>query len=161
LAAAAWCALESADTRGARRRAAESARIASRLRIPGLEYAAHAVTFLVEAEAKHRGAADASLERALAALERVRAGLGPAALGGAVLRGGDAWFARAVRHVLERDPGAKGGRAALSLLERWRARGLVDLLGDAVRTGTSGAETKRIDALRARVASIENRLEGA
>ncbi len=152
LAAAAWCALAQGDVVTARRLARSAGRQGERLGVPGLVHGAAAVRFLVEDAAGRRSAASAALAEALAALEDVRAGLGPEQMRRAVLRGSEGWFARAVRHVLESD----GPEAALALVERWRARSLVDLLGAADRIDE---DDERIAALRARVARLERRLE--
>ncbi len=154
LVAAAACALETGDVAGARRRGGVAARIATRLRAPALEFGAAAVLFLVEDRARRRAAADRHLETAMHALERVRLGLGPDALRAALFRGRDAWFARAVRHVLE---GPRGEARALALVERRRARALVDLLG---ASDLVGPRDERVAALRARVAVLERQAEG-
>ncbi len=152
--AAAACLLAAGDARGARRETTAAMQLARGLDLPALRHAHAAVRFLVADATGERDAASLALDEALAELERVRAGLGPDALRAAVLRGREAWFARAVRHVLD---GPGGADAALALLERWRARALRDLLAGATRLA-SGEAT--LDALRDRLAQLERRVEG-
>lgn len=154
-AAAAWCAAETGDFAAARRLAQTAARDAARAGVPGLEFAAAAAEFLAEDVAGHRDAAGRALRRSIDALERVRAGLGPDAMRAALLTGREAWLARAVRHALADDDGPA---AALALVERFRARGLVDLLGAA---DAAAPRDERVARLRARVALLEQRTEGA
>ena len=151
--AAAWCALEDGDVEGASQLARAAERDASSLDVPSCSFAASAVRFLAEDERGNRRAASTALERAFEALERVRRGLGPDAMRAALLTGSERWFARAVRHVLA---GNDGGPKALALLERWRARALVDLLGSAERIRDGDAEVRR---LRASLAALERRLD--
>lgn len=156
LSAAAWATLEARQFDDAARLASEAGRIADRLGIAALQFAARAVRFLAEADAGHRVAADAALSEASDALESVRSGLGPDAMRAALLRGREAWLARAVRHLSE---GPDGARRALAFLERWRARSLLDLLGDAGAGARPGSD--RVAALRRVAAALERRAEGA
>ncbi len=152
--AAAWCALDEGDLPRARRLAQVTERSATRLPHAGLVHGAAALLFLVEHRAGRRAVASRALARALSALERSRETLGSDALRSAALRGSEPWFAAAVRHVLQ---GRGGETRALALVERWRARALVDLLGASARVG---GDEQRIAALRARLAALEERLGG-
>jgi hypothetical protein len=154
-AAAAWCAAEAGDAAKARRLARAASRDAERTGVPGLAFAAAAAEFLAEDAAGRRGPAGRALRRSIDALERVRAGLGPDAMRAALLTGREAWLARAVRHALAGDDGPS---AALALVERFRARGLVDLLGAA---DAAAPRDERVARLRARVALLERRADGA
>lgn len=154
LVAAAACARAAGDPGGARRALARAARDLDALALPALLHGAEAVRFLVEADAGNRQAADTALSAALTALESLRAGLGPDRMRAALLGGAEGWFARAVRHVLE---GPGGAVAALRMVERWRARALVDLLGDAARLEEP---SERLAALQTRVRLLESRLGG-
>ncbi len=111
-----------------------------------------ALRFHVEVQARRRAAADAALEVALLALERVRDGLGGDVQRAALLEGREAFVVRAVRHLLD---GPDGARRALELLERYRGRALRDLAQDAARI-VGGASD--LDPLRARVAALESAL---
>lgn len=155
LAAAAWCAMHTGDAAAARRLAAASARAASPLGVASLDFAAAAVLFLVEDGAGRRAPAAAALARSVAALERVRAGLGSDAMRAALLTGREDWLARAVRHSLA---GPRGAESALALVERFRARALIDLLG---ASDSAAPRDARVAALRARVAVLERRAEGS
>ncbi len=154
MAAAAWCANESGDAKGARRLAAVAARVATPLGVPGLDFAVAAVQFLVEDTAGRRAPARAALDRSIAALERVRAGLGQDTMRAALVTGRETWLARAVRHELA---GPRGPEAAHELVERFRARALVDLLGAADAAAPRDA---RVAKLRARGAVLEKRALG-
>ena len=157
LAAASWCATESGDPRAGAHLATAAERIAAKLPVPGLRFAAAAARFTAEAHASKASAASAALRRAFDALESLRAGLGPDALRAALLRGSERWFASAVRHVLDTD----GDGAALELVERWRARALVDLIGAGDRVGGGAVDDDDpMPALRARLAVLEHRLAG-
>ena len=158
LAAAVWCA-DAAETFGkdAVVWATDAEHAAEALAVPSARFAASAARFLSETR---RGAiteagADKALDRAASALEDLRAGLGPEAMRAALLRGREAWLARAVRHLLSRPDGP---RRALAFLERWRARSLLDLLADARAQEDDGGRTA---ALRRVVAALEKRAEGA
>ncbi len=168
LTAAAWSAWAAGDAAAARRDLARAARDLGDLDLPSAVHAREAVAFLVAADSGRRAAADRALAAALGALERVRDGLGADAFRAAALRGREAWFARAVRHVLD---GSGGAPAALALLERWRARALRDLLAGAARlaagaidgTGAGTADSTSemagdADALRDEIARLERRL---
>lgn len=151
---AGWCAFEDADLAAARRHASTAAKTAERLGLPNLVHGAAALRFMTEDAAGDRRAAAKSLRTALASLERARDDLGSQAMRAAVLRGRERWFARAVRHVLD---GPRGAERALALVERWRARALVELASSAARIEDEG---ERLAALRERVAVLERRLEG-
>ena len=155
LAAAAWCATKTGRTADARRLAAAARRASSPLGVAGIDFACAAVSFLLEDTEGRRADASRALDDSVTALERVRAGLGTDAMRAALLAGREAWLARAVRHALA---GPGGDEAALALVERFRARSLIDLLG-AVESAAPRDE--RIAKLRARVATLEKRAEGA
>ncbi|MCE9634924.1 MAG: CHAT domain-containing protein [Planctomycetes bacterium] len=158
LAAAAWCAAASGDVRAATRDAAAAESLASGLSIPGTQFAAHAARFAAEDLAGNRAGAARALTASFVALEALRAGLGPDTFRAALLSGSESWFARAVRHVLE----TNGGPAALDLIERWRARALIDQIadGDAVVSPADISHGDRLAGLRARLAVLERRLAG-
>jgi CHAT domain-containing protein len=147
--AAAHAALASGNVAAARRLAARARRAADHLKLPRLLFAAHAVSFLIADHTGRRSQADAHLETSLGALEAVRAGLGPDALRAALLEGREAWLARAVRHTLD---GPDGSRRALEIIERFRARALLDLAVTEERIVGSPAE---ITELRTRLAALE------
>jgi hypothetical protein len=155
LAVSAWCAARTDDLAAARRLASASARTAAPLGVASLDFGAAAVLFLAEDAAGRRGPADRAMRRSVAALERVRAGLGSDAMRSALLAGREEWLARAVRHALA---GKDGPAAALALVERFRARALIDLLG---ASDSAAPRDERVAALRARVAVLERRAEGA
>jgi len=155
LLAAAGCALREDDLAGARALTARAARAVDSVGTPSLQFGLAALRFLIAARSGPRARAAGHLQRALESLERVRAGLGRDALRSALLTGREEFVARAFRFVLD----APGGEAAaLELLERLRARALVDLLGDAGRI--VGVDGDRLAALRAEVAALERRMEG-
>lgn len=153
LAAAAWCAAESGDVAGGRRLATSAERAAASCCVPSVRFSAAAARFAVELRAGDAARATTALARAFDALESLRAGLGPDAMRAALLRGSGAWFARAVRHVLDQE----GAGPALALVERWRARALVDLVAAADRTIAPDAA---VAGLRARLAALERRAAG-
>ena len=154
LCAAAWSASAARDPAAARRDLRRAARDQGDVDLPSLTHAREAVAFVVAADAARRDEADRALASALEALERVRDGLGADAFRAAALSGREAWFARAVRHVLD---GPGGAPAALDLLERWRARALRDLLAGAADVAEGGGPT---DTLRAEIARLERSLDG-
>lgn len=155
LCAGGWCALELGDLARARRHARTAGRIAARLGVASLSCGADELLFLVEDAAGRRREAGAALERALATLETSRENRATDAMRAALLRGCERWFARAVRHLLD---GPDGERRALALVERWRARALVDLMSSCARIEDAGG---RLAMLRARVAVLDRRAEGA
>ncbi len=156
LTAAAWCALRDGDRARAARLARSAESLSCALGVPSLRYGSAAVSFVIASMGRRRDVADAALTRTLSAVEDVRSGLGNDPMRAALLRGGDAWFAPAVRHVLA---GEDGERRALELLERWRAGALRDLLASADRTHTLGSADDPVARLRAHVARLEHRLE--
>ncbi|MCE9636758.1 MAG: CHAT domain-containing protein [Planctomycetes bacterium] len=161
LAAASWCAEASGDFVAATRLAKSAEAAAVALPMPSVRFAASAARFLAAAASGHRADADAALVRTTDALESMRAGLRPETMRAALLRGREAWLARAVRHLLA---GADGPRRALAFIERWRARSLVDRLssvGDDQAPDATSGDGAALASLRREVARLENRAEGS
>lgn len=152
LVSAAGCALRDDDLAGARRLLRRAATDGA-ADVPSLRFAYHGTQFDLAVAAERPSDAELELESALRALDDLRAALGPDTLRSAVLEGREAWAARAVRHVLG---GEDGARRALELIERLRARAFQDLLGASRRVG--GAATPEVERLRARLTVLERRL---
>jgi len=150
LVAAAQCAVRRDDVADARRLLRRADRAAHRLGLARLDFGVAALRFRIEVHVGRRRAADAALDEALAALERVRVGLGGDVQRAALLEGREEFIVRAVRHRLE---GPDGARRALELLEHFRGRALRDLAADVGRV--LGGESD-LDRLRARVAGLES-----
>jgi tetratricopeptide (TPR) repeat protein len=152
---AAFCALMEGDLTDARRALRRGRPAVDRLDLPSLAYGSAALEFLVEERAGRRPAALKALESSFDALERVREGLGPDSFRAAVVVGRERWFARAFRFLLAEPDGLS---KAVTLLERWRARALVDLIGDAERVAPGD---ERLASLRARVAALERKADAS
>ena len=154
---AAWC----ADAAGRSVRAAAHVRHARRvagpleLQPPRLRHDLAAAAFVLAADGAAPSRARRRLAEALSALDLLRDSLGPDRLRRGLLRGRDAFVAAALRFVTKHD----GAAAGLALLERLRARALLDLVSaaDARRAAVSAGHEN--DAELARLRALVRRLE--
>lgn len=156
LASAAGIASLESDSIAAFRTIRRAERLANALDLPSLSFVVHATRFDVERRAGRADPATLALERTFAALERVRAGGLSDPVRSAVLAGSEAWFARALRHLL--DTVGDESRAE-SLLTTWRARAFQELLAGAGTAEADGRKVGDVRGLRLRLSALERKLE--